>query len=135
MRCSLPATSTTTPIRRRPRRSSCTASCAAKSAAPHLNIVIIAGNHDSAGRLEAPGPLLEELDVSLGGEIVRDADGNIDYGRLVVPLKDRGGQAAAWCLAVPFLRPGDVPRADGATDAYTEGIALLYRQEIGRAHV
>ena len=31
----------------------------AKSAAPHLNIVIIAGNHDSAGRLEAPAPLLE----------------------------------------------------------------------------
>ena len=105
----------------------------AKSAAPHLNIVIIAGNHDSAGRLEAPAPLLEELDVSLVGHVVRDADGNIDYGRLVVPLKDRSGQEAAWCLAVPFLRPGDVPRMDGAADAYTEGIALLYRQALAHA--
>ena len=82
----------------------------AKSAAPHLNIVIIAGNHDSAGRLEAPAPLLEELDVSLVGHVVRDVDGNIDYGRLVVPLKDRSGQTTAWCLAVPFLRPGALTR-------------------------
>ena len=104
----------------------------AKSAVPHLNIVIIAGNHDSPGRLEAPGPLLEEQDVTLVGNVLRDADGNIDIGRMVLPLKDRGGNIAAWCLAVPFLRPGDVPRIDGA-DAYTEGIALLYRQALGLA--
>ena len=105
----------------------------AKSAAPHLNILIIAGNHDSAGRLEAPAPLLEELDVRLVGHVLRHADGNIDYDRLVVPLKDRAGQVAAWCLAVPFLRPGDVPRVDAAADAYTEGIALLYRQALAHA--
>ncbi len=52
----------------------------AKSAAPHLNIVIIAGNHDSPGRLEAPGPLLEEHDVSLVGNVLRDAAGAIDAG-------------------------------------------------------
>src|SRR5437868_773213 len=33
----------------------------AKNRAPNLNIVIIAGNHDSPGRLEAPGPLLQAL--------------------------------------------------------------------------
>lgn len=104
----------------------------AKSAAPHLNIVIIAGNHDSPGRLEAPGPLLEELDVSLVGNVLRDAAGAIALERLVLPLKNRDGEIAAWCLAVPFLRPGDVPRVDSA-DPYAEGIALLYRQALALA--
>jgi exonuclease SbcD len=105
----------------------------AKSAAPHLNIVIIAGNHDSPGRLEAPGPLLEEHEVSLVGNVQRDADGKIALERLVLPLKNRDGAVAAWCLAVPFLRQGDVPRVDGAADAYAEGIALLYRQVLALA--
>ncbi len=105
----------------------------AKSAAPHLNIVIIAGNHDSPGRLEAPGPLLEEHEVSLVGNVQRDADGKIALERMVLPLKDRDGAVAAWCLAVPFLRQGDVPRVDGAADAYAEGIALLYRQVLALA--
>lgn len=104
----------------------------AKSASPHLNIVIIAGNHDSAGRLEAPGPLLEEQDVSLVGNVLREGDGAgiVAVERLVLPLKNRAGEIAAWCLAVPFLRPGDVPRVDGAADPYAEGIALLYRQAL-----
>lgn len=104
----------------------------AKSAVRHLNIVIIAGNHDSPGRLEAPGPLLEELDVSLVGNVLRDAAGAIALERLVLPLKNRDGEIAAWCLAVPFLRPGDVPRVDSA-DPYAEGIALLYRQALALA--
>ena len=105
----------------------------AKSAAPHLNIVIIAGNHDSPGRLEAPGPLLEEHEVSLVGNVQRDAEGKIALERMVLPLKNRDGEVAAWCLAVPFLRQGDVPRVDGAADAYAEGIALLYRQVLALA--
>ena len=111
----------------------------AKNRAPDLNIVIIAGNHDSPGRLEAPGPLLQALDIAVVGHIVRDADGEIDLERLVTPLTDRNGNIAAWCLAIPFLRPGDVPRVETGTDAeaeaentdpYIQGIALLYRQAL-----
>jgi exonuclease SbcD len=105
----------------------------ARSAVPHLNIVIIAGNHDSPGRLEAPGPLLEEYEVHLVGNVLRDEAGGIALERLVLPLKNREGSVAAWCLAVPFLRPGDVPRVDGAADPYAEGIALLYRQALDLA--
>jgi exonuclease SbcD len=102
----------------------------AKSAVPHLNIVIIAGNHDSPGRLEAPGPLLEEHEVSLVGNVLREQSGAIALERMVLSLKNRDGAVAAWCLAVPFLRSGDVPRVDGAADPYAEGIALLYRQAL-----
>ena len=100
----------------------------AKLRAPHLNILIIAGNHDSAGRLEAAGPLLEAFDTTIVGHVRRSSDGEIDLEALVAPMHNREGNIAAWCLAIPFLRPGDVPRVETTGDAYTEGIALLYRQ-------
>jgi exonuclease SbcD len=105
----------------------------AKHRLPHLNIILIAGNHDSPGRLEAPAPLLASLDASVTGFVPRHADGSIDVAQLVVPLKNRAGDIAAWCLAIPFLRPGDVPRIDGDGDPYMAGIALLYRQVLDHA--
>jgi exonuclease SbcD len=116
----------------------------ARKRCPALDIVVIAGNHDSPGRLEAPGPLLEDHGVKVVGHVLRDGAGAIDLERLLVPLHDRAGQVAAWCLAVPVLRPGDLPRPDPAgglaagietdLDPYLEGIALLYQQVYALAH-
>lgn len=108
----------------------------ARARAPQLDIVIIAGNHDSPGRLEAPGPLLEAHGTRVVGHVLRRDDGTIDLERFLVPLTDRTGQVKAWCVAIPFLRPGDVPRLaqpDGGAhpdvfDAYLQGVALLYQQ-------
>ena len=106
----------------------------ARVRSPLLDIVIIAGNHDSPGRIEAPAPLLEAHGTSVIGHIVRLADGEIDIGRHVVPLHDKSGAVQAWCLAIPFLRPGDVPRlpapvaGEAPVDAYLGGISLLYQQ-------
>ena len=115
----------------------------ARARAPQLDIVVIAGNHDSPGRLEAPGPLLEAHGTRVVGHVVRDAEGNIDLERFLVPLTGSDGTVRAWCVAIPFLRPGDVPRvappatdAGGdAFDAYLAGIRLLYQQvhELARA--
>jgi exonuclease SbcD len=103
----------------------------ARERVPHLNLIVIAGNHDSPSRLEAPGPLLEAHGTRVVGTVQRDADGAIDLEQLVLPLTGRGGAVEAWCLAVPFLRPGDVPRIeDTAADPYLAGIALLYRQAL-----
>lgn len=107
----------------------------AKARTPHLNVIVIAGNHDSPGRLEAPSPLLQALNIAVVGHIARNADGDIDLERLVLPLTNQAGTIAAWCLAIPFLRPGDVPRIDPETEAagadhYMDGIALLYRQAL-----
>ncbi len=112
----------------------------ARARSPQLDIVVVAGNHDSPGRLEAPGPLLEAHGTRVVGHVVRKADGAIDLERMVVPLTGRDGEVQAWCVAVPFLRPGDVPRIDAPAsegegedghpviDAYLSGIALLYQQ-------
>ena len=107
----------------------------ARARAPHLNLLIVAGNHASPGRLEAPAPLLDAHGARVIGAVQRKADGEIDLASLVLPLTGRSGEIEAWCLAVPFLRPGDVPRpadSDGA-DPYLAGIALLYRQALDLA--
>jgi exonuclease SbcD len=104
----------------------------ARARAPQLDLVVIAGNHDSPGRLEAPGPLLEAHGTQVIGNVPRDADGAIDVERLVLPLTGKSGAVEAWCLAIPFLRPGDVPRPEAAgedaPDPYLAGIAMLYQQ-------
>ncbi|MBK8538075.1 MAG: exonuclease SbcCD subunit D C-terminal domain-containing protein [Candidatus Competibacteraceae bacterium] len=99
---------------------------AAKRRVPDLDIVMIAGNHDSSGRLEAPASLFAAFDATAVG--CARQQGEIELDRLVTPLKNRNGEIVAWCLAVPFLRPGDVPRVEADGDPYLEGIALLYQQ-------
>ena len=106
---------------------------------PHLAIVMTAGNHDSPGRIEAPGPLLSLLDASAIGSVgpfgrsAGDQDPAERLERLIVPLKDCRGQISAWCIAMPFLRPADLPRVEkdssdgGDGDAYLAAMAELHR--------
>lgn len=95
---------------------------------PALRIVIIAGNHDSAIRLEAPNPLLEELNTMIVGVIRRTDSGEIDLDSLLIPLYNKEGKREALCLAVPFLRQGDYPPADEPHDTYIAGIDRMYKQ-------
>lgn len=105
---------------------------AARDAVPGLTIVLVAGNHDSPGRLEATAPFLVRFDATVVGQVHRDADGAIDLERLIVPLRGADGEVGAWCLALPYLRPGDVPRVE-AGDPYLEGVTALYRQTLALA--
>ena len=76
---------------------------------PGLQIVIIAGNHDSAIRLEAPNPLLEELNTSIVGIVGRTDSGEIDLASLVVPLRNRAGEREALCPGGAFPPPRGLP--------------------------
>ncbi|WP_139558406.1 exonuclease SbcCD subunit D [Methylotetracoccus oryzae] len=105
---------------------------AARARAPWLQVVLIGGNHDSPGRLEAPSPLFDAFGITVVGHVTRADDGRIDLDRLLVPLPDRAGRIRAWCLAVPYLRPGDVPAGDADT-GYAGGVARLYRELLERA--
>ena len=71
---------------------------------PDAAVVLIAGNHDSGPRMEAPLPFAEALGrIHLFGNFHPD-----DPGRHLVALKGPDGRPAAWCLAIPFLRPSDL---------------------------
>ncbi len=82
---------------------------------PGLRVVAIAGNHDSAGRLEAPREVLAALQVTVVGELPT-VEGELDAERLLVPLVDRSG-AKAWVAAVPYLRAVDLAAFGGSGDA------------------
>lgn len=92
-----------------------------------LQVVVIAGNHDSAARLEAPNPLLEDMRITIRGIIRRNAEGEIDLDRLIVPLGN-AREPEAYCLAVPYLRQGDYPPAEN----YAQGVYMLYEMLLQR---
>lgn len=95
---------------------------------PHLQIIITAGNHDSASRLETPRPLLESGNVEIVGVVPKDSSGAVDFQKMTFPLKDKTGKIEAWCLAVPFLRLGDYPALPESAHPYVEGVCALYQQ-------
>ncbi|MFK2577989.1 exonuclease SbcCD subunit D [Bacteroides fragilis] len=92
---------------------------------PRLQLVVVAGNHDSAARLESPLPLLQEMRTEIKG-IVHKQNGKIDYEHLLVELKNAAGEVEALCLAVPFLRQGDYPVVETEGNPYVEGVKELY---------
>lgn len=99
---------------------------------PHLNVVLTAGNHDSPGRLEAPEPFLEAFGSAVIGQVVRPGQ-ETRLDKLLVPLRDASGCPRAWVIAMPFLRPADVPRVEGAEDGYASGIEALHREAFALA--
>lgn len=96
---------------------------------PGLQIVLIAGNHDSAARLEAPSILMEAFNISVIGNIKRTESGkNLDLQSLILPLKAKNAnEISALCLAVPFLRNGDLDLLDSTAENYTEKIKNFYQ--------
>ncbi len=99
----------------------------AQETLPHLQMIVTAGNHDSAPRLEAPVPLLFGENLHIIGTIPRTETGQPDYRRLAIPLKNKTGQTEAWCLALPFLRAGDMATRGGEASAgYNEDLAQFY---------
>ena len=100
----------------------------AHAALPGLQIVLTAGNHDAGARLEAPAGVLDSLNTSVVGTVGQDAEGNIDLAKFLVPLTDHAGRVQAIAMAVPFLRPSDVPLVNNAADPYLDGIRELYRR-------
>ncbi len=77
----------------------------ARRACPSMDIIAIAGNHDSPARLGAASAVLRELGVHVLGGLPRTASGAIDLDRVLIPIAGGRGLVAA----VPFLRPVDLP--------------------------
>ena len=99
---------------------------------PKLQIVIVAGNHDSAARLEAPLPLLQAMRTEVRGVVRKLEGGEIDYDHLTIELKNCEGEAEVLCMAVPFLRQGDYPVVETEGNPYMEGVRELYARLLQR---
>jgi exonuclease SbcD len=98
---------------------------------PSLQIMMIAGNHDSGGRIELPAPLLKALKTHVIGR-VRWLDGGLDTSQLLIPMTNAQGETQAWCLALPFLRPAEVT-AGGQWMSTMAAVEDVYAQLIRAA--
>ena len=101
---------------------------------PQMIIIIIAGNHDSANRLEAPRALLSRHKVEIRGTVHRswhtaENGGSwlIDYDDLMIPIEGKDGMKVT-VLAVPYLRSDVVQNA-----SYSKGVNAILRELTTRA--
>jgi exonuclease SbcD len=94
---------------------------------PDCSLVCIAGNHDSASRLELPRP----FGLALGGIHLKGqvTEAPLDH---LIGLRDGNGDLAAWCVALPFLRASDLDcrMLEGQTpqDAFQKAVGRKYRE-------
>lgn len=105
-----------------------------RAACPAATIALIAGNHDPAGRLEAPRALFEFAGVHSIGVVAR-ANGAFDPRAHLVPIKDDAGALAAHILALPYPRAADLPvaGADVSGSPVVWGVRELYREAVAAA--
>ncbi|MCL2715466.1 MAG: exonuclease subunit SbcD [Alphaproteobacteria bacterium] len=100
-------------------------------AQPRMTVIITAGNHDAAGRLEAPQPLLEAFNIHAVGN-VRRRGGKIDSTRHLIPISDSSGAVAAKVVAVSYPTAACLPnltRLDGETGSpIIAGVRHLYAE-------
>jgi exonuclease SbcD len=68
------------------------------------NVVVVGGNHDSPGFLNAPKEILSAMNIT----VVGNASENIEDE--VISIKNENGETAAIVCAVPFLRERDISR-------------------------
>lgn len=98
---------------------------------PRMAMVVAAGNHDAAGRLEAPRPLLEAFNIRVVGN-VRRREGCVEAARHLVPIADASGAVAAHVLAVSYPTAACLPnltRLDGeAGSPVIAGVRSLYAE-------
>ena len=77
-------------------------------ACPKMDIIVIAGNHDSASRLDSDRRLWKLARVTVLGSIARNQDGCADLDRHIVRVGDKGIIAA-----VPFAYSASFPQVEG----------------------
>ncbi|OTG92621.1 exonuclease subunit SbcD [Acinetobacter sp. ANC 3832] len=101
--------------------------------APHMQTLMIAGNHDSGYRIEQVEPLLEKYNAKTVGVIHKNADSQVDLDRLLLPIYDENQKIVAWCLTLPFLRPAEITGFNDQTTNSQNAITYLHQQLISEA--
>lgn len=96
-------------------------------ACPAMTIVLTAGNHDAATRLEAPKDLFAAIQVHVIGNIRRKQNRTDAAGHLI-PIADSQGQTIAHILAVSFPTASCLPAvpAEGSGSRTIRQTEALY---------
>ncbi len=96
---------------------------------PHVQIIVTAGNHDSAPKLESVTPLLESTNIHIVGYVEWDQKENRHlFEKLTIPLRDKQGELEGYCLAIPYLRYDEISRPSTGRLSYQEEVANFYQK-------
>lgn len=92
---------------------------------PKIPLMLIAGNHDSARRLDYASRLLEQQEVHISGSVPESGE---EYLKKIT-LCDEYGEVNFYLL--PFLRPGSVRGICGGElpSSYTEAVRIVLERE------
>ncbi|MBO7127593.1 exonuclease subunit SbcD [bacterium] len=94
-----------------------------------MNVIVIAGNHDSASFINAPKELLEALNIHVIGNI---ADTPVE--NCVFELKDSENNTCAVCAAIPFVREAELRKfAEDGENFADNSFKELYKQAYNAA--
>ncbi|PCK31162.1 exonuclease SbcCD subunit D [Pseudoalteromonas piscicida] len=88
---------------------------------PDLHIVLIAGNHDSANRIETAKPLLTSFNTHVIGRFDKLAPEQVVLDLMV-------GKQHMHVVAMPFLRSADLPKPEDDAFDYQIGVQLAYQK-------
>ena len=98
-------------------------------ACPSMDIIIIAGNHDSASRLDSDSQLWKMAGVTVLGGIARNEEGLADLQRHVIKVGDKGIVAA-----VPFSYPSGFPRVTSEAQSAGQRQQAYFQALLDRAN-
>jgi len=104
----------------------------AHAIAPHMQTLMIAGNHDSGYRIEQVEPFLAKFNAKAVGIILKQNQ-QFDLDRLLVPIYDANKNIIAWCLTLPYLRSAEITGLNEQTTNSQNAIAYLHQQLIAAA--
>ena len=105
----------------------------AHALAPHMQTLMIAGNHDSGYRIEQVEPFLAKFNARAIGVISRKENNQLDLDRLIVPIYSPEQKIVAWCLALPYLRSAEITGLNEHTTNSQNAISYLHQQLIAEA--
>ena len=94
-----------------------------------LQIIVVAGNHDSPSRLEAPRELWEAFNVTVVGGLdfykeFTESELSYDASKIQIPVK-RHDEIVGWVLVVPFINAGNYPPLKD-NDTYSNRVFSFY---------
>ena len=99
------------------------------NACPTMAIVVIAGNHDSASRLQCDSRLWELAGVRVLGGIARDSEGLADLDRHIIHVEGKGIVAA-----VPFAYPASFPLVNDEHVGSDQRQSVYFQSLLDRVH-
>lgn len=100
------------------------------AASAHLQLVLIAGNHDTEAQFARLRAAIPRARLHLVASIARQAN-RLAGGKNLFFLRDRNDQAGALCAAIPYLQPRDYAEFPDGPHAIFR--ALLAAAEVKRA--